>query len=196
MYGYRSPIYSIVRSLLLPRGPFTQALDFGSGDGWFALKLVQDQVVGNVVPVDIQSRRRCYVPPLLYSGTRLPFQDRSFELTYCIDVLHHCHEPLETLRDVLRCSNNYVLIKDHTCRSRADRLLLCFMDEVGNRIHSVHSPYHYQRGWEWFPHVEVEGFVLEELIHPAPCHPKPLGWLTDHVQFIALWRRRVPGIRP
>jgi SAM-dependent methyltransferase len=194
-YGYRWAIYSMLSSLLLPRQPFADALDFGSGDGWFAFQLAQDRVVEKVVPVDVQARRQCYMPPLLYSGTRLPFHDLAFDLVYCIDVLHHCEDPLATLRELLRCCRTYCVIKDHTYRSRLDHLWLCVMDEIGNRIHGVHSPYHYQRGWEWFPHVQAAGFVLEELIYPAPCHPKPLGWLTDHVQFIALWRRESSAVR-
>jgi hypothetical protein len=193
MFGYRQRIHSVLRTLLLPRVPFARALDFGSGDGWFASQFLQEGLLADVTPVDTFPRKQCYVSPMIYSGDRLPFADLSFDLTYCIDVLHHCSDPLGTLRDVLRCSKSYVAIKDHTYRSLAGRLFLCLLDEIGNRRFGVQSLYKYQQEWQWFPCFECEGFVLEELVYPAACHSKPLGWVTDDLHFIALWKReRLP----
>jgi hypothetical protein len=66
------------------------------------------------------------------------------------------------------------------------------MDEIGNRRFGVDSVYQYQREWEWLPVIEAAGFVLETLVHPAPCHEGLLGWATNGLQFVGLWRRREP----
>lgn len=189
MLGYRRRILSLCEPLLKPFAPWTRALDFGSGDGWFAQEFWRAGIAADIVTVDVLRRDHCHVEPLLYSGERLPFEDRAFDLTYSIDVLHHCPDPLARLRDLLRCTREHVLIKDHVCRSRLDWLLLCLLDEVGNRRHGVLSPHTYQRGWEWSSLLQHEGFALERLLHPAHCHPRPLSSLADRVQFVALWKR-------
>jgi len=119
----------------------------------------------------------------------LPFADRAFDLGYSIDVLHHCPEPRLNLCELLRCTGRYLLLKDHTYRSRAGWLALAVMDELGNRRFGVRSRYHYQRGWEWNAAIEEAGFSLEKLVHPAVCHSGLLGRTTNHLQYIALWRR-------
>jgi SAM-dependent methyltransferase len=135
-------------------------------------------------------RKRSWVEPVLYDGQTLPFSDRCFPLVYAMDVLHHCADPLAAIRELLRCADQYVLIKDHTYQSPAGRLVLGLLDEIGNRRFAVPSLYRYQRGWEWLPVMEEAGFLLRVLLHPAPCHLRaPLG-LTNRFQFVGLWQRR------
>ena len=73
----------------------------------------------------------CYVQPVLFDGRRLPFADRSFELGYAIDVLHHCHDPRQSLLDLLRCTSRLLVIKDYTYSGLLGRLALGFLDELG-----------------------------------------------------------------
>jgi len=187
--GYRRRIYRLCHTLLEPYMPFSTAFDFGSGDGWFAKRFRQDGIANKVVAIDVHRQKYCYVEPLLYSGERLPFDDHSFELTYSIDVLHHCPDPLASLRDVLRCTDKYFVIKDHTYQTFPGWLTLCYLDEVGNRCFGIKNTYNYQKGWQWSSCLEDEGFVLNDLVHPACCHPKPMSWVTNSLQFVALWRR-------
>jgi len=170
--------------------PFKNALDFGSGDGWFASRLQEEGLVTKVVAIDIQQRRECYLKPIIYSGKNLPFDDQSFQLTYCIDVLHHCLEPITSLREIMRCTQEYIVIKDHTYQTFLQRLFLCILDEFGNRGHGITGPYNYQKGCKWFKYLESEVFRLEHLIHPAECHPITLNWATSKLHFIAVWRRQ------
>jgi SAM-dependent methyltransferase len=187
---YRRRILTLLHSLLEPYLPLASALDFGSGDGWFARSVHENGIATKIRPVDVQRRLRCVTEPQLYDGRRLPFADRSFELVYSIDVLHHCPDPRASLRDALRCAGRYFLLKDHTYRTLGGRLTLCLLDEIGNRRFGVPSLYKYQHRWEWSGWIEAEGFVLERLVHPAACHTGPLGWATNALQFIALWRRQ------
>lgn len=191
---YRRNLLEILRPLLAPRAPVDRALDFGSGDGWFAHVFREQGLAREVVAVDVQARRRSFVAPQLYDGGRLPFPDRSFDLVYAMDVLHHCPDPAVSLRDLLRCSRGLVLIKDHTYRTAAGKLALAALDELGNRRFGVPSIYRYQRGWEWLEVFRQEGFVQEALIHPAPVETRPpLVWLTNRLQFVGLWRRGETG---
>lgn len=193
MLGYRRRISAIGYALLQPHGPFRRGLDFGAGDGRFARHFQASGLMQEIVPVETVERARSHVRPLLYDGLVLPFADRSFDVSYSIDAFHHCADPCERIRDVLRCTNGHILIKDHTYGTAFDRLILCLLDEIGNRPFGIRSPYNYQRGWEWFDLIAAEGFVLEDLVHPAHCHPQPLAALTDPLHFIALWRRSDAG---
>jgi SAM-dependent methyltransferase len=189
MNAYRQRILATISRLLAPQAPLSTGLDFGAGDGWFAMMLRRLDLVAALTAVDVLPRARSWFPVQMFDGSRLPFRDRSFDLTYCIDTLHHCAHPRASLEEVLRCTKSTFLLKDHTCRDFPGRIALGVLDELGNRRFGVPSRYAYQRGWEWFSWVESCGFVLQTLIHPAPCHRGWWGRLTNGLQFIALWRR-------
>ncbi len=190
MNPYRRRVLDLIRDLLGPHAPLGRALDFGCGDGWFGRSFGEHRLAHETVGVDVQRRARAFAEPVLYDGQRLPFADRSFDLVSSVDVLHHCPDPVASLRDALRCCGRFFLLKDHTYRGWAGRATLAVLDELGNRRFGVPSPYHYQRRWDWFPCIEEAGFVLERLIPAAPCHVGLLGWATNRLQFVGLWRRR------
>jgi SAM-dependent methyltransferase len=142
-----------------------------------------------VVGVEVKRWPHAMHPPVLFDGSRLPFANRSFDLVYAIDVLHHCPEPTRALDEALRCSSRYFLIKDHTYKNPLEFLGLCVLDEIGNRRFKVPTLYRYQERWEWSEHLRSRGFMLEGLVHPAACHVGLLGRVTNSWQFVALWRR-------
>jgi SAM-dependent methyltransferase len=181
-------VWDIFQPLLRAAGPLPRVLDFGSGDGWFAQQVRASGLAGELVPVDVQHRDKELVEPVLYDGTRLPFADRSFDLVYSVDVLHHCPDPQASLRDALRCAGRWFLIKDHTYTSRLSYWFLCLLDEIGNRKFGIPCRYKHQRGWEWFDTLREEGFELEQLVHPARCHTGLMRFV-NRFEFVALWKR-------
>ena len=189
MNPYRKRILGLIKPVIEQRGKFSSALDFGSGDGWFACELARLGVIGKITPVDVVKRKKNFIEPFIYDGKSLPFNDRYFDLSYAIDVMHHCPSPKESLRDLLRCTEKYFLIKDHIYRNKFQKIILCVLDEIGNRRFGIRSIYKYQRGWEWSSLIEEAGFKLEILIYPARCHVGLLGLLTNRFEFIALWKR-------
>ncbi len=189
MNPYRQRILPMLLELLAEKSPVANALDFGSGDGWFAQSLRQSGLIGEITPVDVQPRPNALVETQLYDGKSLPFADRSFDLVYSVDVLHHCPDPVASLRNALRCSNRLLLLKDHTWRTKWGKYSLAVLDELGNRKFGIPCVYQYQRRFDWFPVIEESGFRLVRLIHPAVCHTGVLGRLTNSLQFVALWER-------
>lgn len=187
--AYRRRILAVLRQILTPHMPFSRALDFGSGDGLFAQLFAAERIVDEVVPVDVQRRKQCRVQTTVYDGKTLPFDDRTFDLVYAMDVLHHCDDPRASLRELMRCSSKFVLIKDHTFRKPLGRLTLGVLDEIGNRRFGVPCLYNYQREWEWSNWLGDNGFVVEDLRHPVGCHAGPLARWLNRLQFIGLWRR-------
>jgi SAM-dependent methyltransferase len=191
MNAYRNRILDHIRRMLGSVGTLDTALDFGSGDGFFASQWETNGLVREVTAVDVVARKSSIVAPLIYDGKRLPFPDRSFDLAYSVDVLHHCPDPLQALADLSRCSRRYLMIKDHTYRGPVGRFALAVLDEVGNRRFGIPSPYLYQHGWQWVEQVESSGWRRIELIHPMRCHSGLMGAATNALQFIGLWERKI-----
>jgi SAM-dependent methyltransferase len=189
MNPYRQRVLAMMRQMLDPLPTPRTVLDFGCGDGWFATNMREAWPGSSLTPVDVKHRQECLVEPLIYDGGNLPFASGQFDLTYAIDVLHHCADPLASLHDVMRCTGRYLLLKDHVSFSAWDRFVLGVLDELGNRRFGIPSPYAYQRSWSWAEEIEAAGFVRISWIHPAPCHTGFLGSATNRLQFIGLWER-------
>ena len=189
MSRYRHRILAQIQDLIRPLGVLSSALDFGSGDGFFASQWKSNGLVHAVTAVDVVERKSSIMVPILYDGVRLPFADRSFDLAYSVDVFHHCPDPPQAIADLSRCARRYLLIKDHTYRSAAGKFALATLDEIGNRKFGIPSPYLYQRRWDWIEQIEAGGWRRIALIHPMRCHTGILGAATNHLQFIGLWER-------
>ena len=186
---YRERVLANIEQTLAPLGPITTALDFGSGDGYFCSRLRASGRFGAITPVDVVERAHSLVPPLLYDGGALPFGDASFDLTYAVDVLHHCPDPSFALDEMARCTKRWLLLKDHNCNGVVGDFALAVLDELGNRRFGIPSPGLYQRRWSWMKHLQARGFQRVAFVHPMKCHVGLLGALTNSLQFMALWQR-------
>ena len=189
MNPYRQRIWAATHELLDRHRPYETVLDFGSGDGWFANQFLASGLAKQLTPIDIKRREKVLVEPQLYPGGALPFADRSFELVYAIDVLHHCPEPMAQLLELARCSSRYLFLKDHTYRSESGRYTLAVMDELGNRKFGIPSLYKYQKGDAWHVLLVSSGFRAIQYVQPFKCHVGLLGAVTNRLQYVALYER-------
>lgn len=187
--AYRDRVLADLRRALQHTGPLDSAIDFGSGDGFFCQQLMQAGAVKRISPVDVVERQHSFVRPQLYDGRRLPFDDRSVDLAYAVDVLHHCPDPLAALADLARTTQRWLLLKDHNCHGPLGHTALAVLDELGNRRFGIPSPGRYQRDWAWAAWIESNGFRRVHWLHPVPCHTGLLGQATNGLQFIGLWCR-------
>jgi SAM-dependent methyltransferase len=188
MNKYRRRVWDLFQPLLDEVGPAARVLDFGSGDGWFADQFQKTGRAKDLLPVDVFRRKEPIIEPMLYDGNRLPFPDRSFDLTYSVDVLHHCPDPTASLRDLLRVTGRWFLLKDHTWKNRLGKMVLAVLDEIGNRRFGVRCLYRHQREWEWSETLKAEGFEMARLVHPARCHVGGMAWV-NRFEFVSLWHR-------
>jgi len=194
MNPYRQRVFSMMLELLKPYSTQGTALDFGSGDGWFARQMLAHGVVRDLIPLDIKRRPSVCVEPVIYPGGAVPYADRQFDLVYSVDVLHHCPNPAEQLKDIARCSRNLLLIKDHTYSTPIGYAALAVLDELGNRKFGIPSPYRYQRRWAWHDALVELGWTRVGFTYPANCHVGVLGAMTNALQFVALYARRSQAI--
>jgi SAM-dependent methyltransferase len=188
MNPYRIRTWSCISELLRGVNSPCDILDFGAGDGWFAEQIKSLMPEAGVVAVDVVARENSLLVPIIYKPKDpLPFADNSFDLSYAIDVLHHCHSPSFYLQELMRVSRRYILIKDHICRGWLDFFMLFLLDELGNRRFGIPSPGNYQRNWQWGKFLEKNGWQQVSLVYPCESHSGLLGIVTNHLQYIALY---------
>ncbi len=187
--GYRGRTYALVKAAIGALGPVASAIDVGAGDGWYARSLMDDGVVARCTPVDVTRRAGTVLEPLLYDGRRLPFDDRSTDLVYAVDVVHHADVPADLLKEMARVARRWIVLKDHTYVTASGRMALALLDELGNRRFGIPSPGRYQRAWEWLPILRDAGFEPRGIVHPASCQAGLLGALTNRWQFVAAFER-------
>ena len=191
MNPYRARIWEFLKSTLPTLDEKARLLDFGSGDGWFASMMAKELPTASITPLDVKRREAVLVEPLIHDPSKsLPFGDREFDLVYAVDVLHHCEVPANQLRELIRVADKYILLKDHNYTSFAGKATLALLDELGNKKFGTPSLYQYQQNWNWESIFNDAGWVRTEFIHPLRCHVGPLGWATNQLQYLSLYKRQ------
>lgn len=163
---------------LLPSESLT-GLDVGCGDG--AITACVQQLRSDVVfkGVDVLVREQTSIPVTEFDGVTLPFSNDSFDFCLLIDVIHHTNEQQELIRECLRVSKKFVIVKDHLCNTGFDQVRLKFMDWVGNKSHGVHLPYNYLSSNGWRQLYEQSGAKPEKTFDKLALYPAFASWLFD-----------------
>jgi len=191
VHGRRTTVLGQRLAAMLPEA--STLLDVGCGDGIIA------NIVGHAVPgltvsgAEYAPRADCAIPCLGFDGIHLPYPDKSFDGCMFVDVLHHSQDPLAILRDAVRVSRSFVLIKDHLAENAFDHSTLRFMDWVGNRPHGVVLPYNYLSEKEWQKLYADAGLKEARVERSIPLYPAPFSWIFGRkLHFIALLKKRDP----
>ena len=101
--GRDQTVQKLVKALgSLPERPFGDALEIGSGTGYFSLNLMQESVIGRLVATDVSTGMLSSLNATAASlgladrvetrqadAEKLPFEDESFDLVLGHAVLHH-----------------------------------------------------------------------------------------------------------
>lgn len=169
-------------------------LDVGCGDGTVA-KLISEAVPGlEVRGAEYAPRPECSIPCVHFDGEHLPFEDKSFDGCMFVDVLHHTLDPLAILKEALRVSRQFILIKDHLSENFIDNSTLRFMDWLGNRPHNVVLPYAYLSMRQWKHLFDTLGLEVVQFEHNIPLYPAPFSLLFGRkLHFICLLARKASG---
>lgn len=145
--GKRTSALGTLLAAEVPLG--LSVLDIGCGDGTIASLLLQQDPSLRVRGLEVSARPKCSIDYKLFDGVHIPHEDASFDVCMFVDVLHHATDPVAVLREAVRVSRRFILIKDHLCENRFDWWTLKFMDWMGNRPHGVAMTYDYKSRSEW-----------------------------------------------
>jgi len=130
-----------------------------------------------------------------FDGRTLPFGNAEFDISICIDVLHHAGmEGAQTLlREMLRTSR-FQIVKDHFETGLVSRTLLQLADFYGNWGYGVNVPREYFREQTWRSAITKSG--LEELrrINSVRIHSQLLSAVfPSKLHFISVMTRSGSG---
>jgi len=142
---------------LIPEG--SKVLDVGCGDGMLAGLIKELRPDIEIQGIDIMVREKTQIPVKKFDGSVIPFENQSFDVVMFVDVLHHTENPMVLLKEAVRVTRNFVVIKDHTDEGFLSNATLRFMDWVGNKPHGVVLPYNYWREIQWkqaFQNLQME----------------------------------------
>jgi SAM-dependent methyltransferase len=153
--------------------PNCSVLDVGCGDGKLALSIVQKRPDVRIEGVDVLVREQTWVPVQAFDGTRLPYDDHSFQAVMFVDVLHHTPDPVVLLREAVRVTRRWIIIKDHLLKGMAAGARLRFMDYIGNSRYGVALPYNYWPEERWREARRMLGMKTSSEITDLGLYPWP-----------------------
>jgi len=171
--------------LLQDKG-FLRGLDVGAGSGQIAA------LISNVCPnvkiagIDVLVRKDTSIDVTKYDGRKIPFDDKSFDFTMLIDVLHHAEDPMLLLNECARVSRGFVLIKDHMSENWWDGILLHFMDWFGNIADGVELRYNFFSEDKWMEIFSRSHLRAEEMVKPINMYSFPFSFIfSGRLHFLA-----------
>jgi len=187
VFGRRVRVLAQLLSSEIPAG--AQVLDVGAGDGSIAAAIASQRPDIKIEGIDVLIRPNTHIPVHLFDGEHIPLNDDSVDVVSLIDVLHHTTDPRVLMREAVRVSRHYVLIKDHLREGLFAGATLRIMDWVGNYGHDVVLPYNYLSAKGWRDVLKDTELRPENWIENLGLYPFPFSIVFGRrLHFIARLR--------
>ncbi|MEM5778408.1 MAG: class I SAM-dependent methyltransferase [Candidatus Aenigmatarchaeota archaeon] len=121
-------------------------LDVGCGDGKILYEFTK---IKNIKPFGVDKYiKKSLIPFIKADGKKLPFDDKQFDVSLLIDVLHHTKNMKVILKEVSRVSKK-VIIKDHFYETGFQRIKLKIIDFLFNVLTGTTIPFNFLVLEEW-----------------------------------------------
>lgn len=122
-------------------------LDYGAGSGQIS-EYIAKKFGANMTMVDIVDYNQTKLELIKFDGKHLPFENKSFDLTLIIFVLHHSNYPIEILSELKRTAKKIIVIED-TPKNMIEKTAWHFWDWLLNLGHDVPMTYSAKGEKEW-----------------------------------------------
>lgn len=136
-------------------------LDIGAGTGHISKLLSSDY---KVTPLDVRDTSAFQsVEPVIYDGETFPFEDKQFDVSLIITVLHHTRCPEQVLAEANRVSRELIVVED-VYDGTLQKYCTYIMDSVVN-FEFFNHPHSNKSSVEWasvFREMNVEVLYFEE----------------------------------
>jgi ubiquinone/menaquinone biosynthesis C-methylase UbiE len=154
----------------LEKNDYTTYLDFGGGIGDVSSSIAKNLKLKkeNSFVTDIQNwlgkeHTDEYVKYITYRYLKtnyLPFEEGTFNLITCLQVLHHIPDKKYTISELRRVinSNGILIVREHDCRNDQDRTLI-------DIEHSLHAYAVDEQGIDYFQNYHDKYMSKEELAY-------------------------------
>ena len=162
-------------------------LDIGSGNGRLVRQILDLRPDLEFLGIDVKCDHDSAIPIQEYDGRTFPFESNSWDFCMASDVLHHCDDPMEMLREMNRVAKDGIIVKDHVADSGFDRTILGTMDWIGNIGYGTKVPFNFLSTTEWKKGFEELELTQARILTDLRLYPCPFSLLFDrNLHFIAL----------
>ncbi len=165
-------------------------VDIGAGDGKIDSILIKKNNI-QITGIDVLVRDKTFIPVLEYDGRTIPYHTNEVNTTMMIDVLHHADDPEKLFSEVVRVTDEYIIIKDHILHGWWSLIKLKMMDYVGNRQYNVSLPYNYLTEEQWNKmfednNLEIVYYADKLDLYTFLCHI----FFDSNLHFVALLKKK------
>lgn len=139
----------------LPQG--SRILDLGGGWGFYSEPLAtrgHETLVLDVVKPGYQK-----APVVIYEGDKVPFDDKSFDVTTMVTMLHHVPDPDALVREVRRVTRKKIVVVEDLYHHPAGRFWTICRDRMLN-MEFLNHPHQFRKHGEWLEFFKKYGFGL------------------------------------
>ena len=164
--------------------PEDRVLDIGAGDCRVD-ELLQRKTGCQVTPVDVEDFNTTALPLVMFDGTRLPFDDQSFDVALIVFVLHHAEDPRAVLAEARRVTRRHVIVFEDVNQTGWDRWTFRGFHRLLEWSERISLPHHELSPEQWSALAAEVGFAEDWRGHVG----RQLSYLASrHVQFV--WNAR------
>lgn len=122
-------------------------LDVGSGGGTVARILKSRNF--SVTTLDIADKSHYNEErPIIYHGEKFPFDDKTFDTSLILSVLHHSADPVSLLKEAKRVSRKRIIIKEDIYRNKIELFLTKVVDSIVN-FEFLNHPHNNLNDFQW-----------------------------------------------
>jgi ubiquinone/menaquinone biosynthesis C-methylase UbiE len=163
-----------------------EVLDVGTGDGSIAKAIALHRPDIKIEGIDVLIRPYTHIPVHKFDGEHIPLSEKTVDVVSFVDVLHHTSNARILLREAVRVSRRYIVIKDHLREGPFAKATLQAMDWIGNYGHEVVLPYNYLSEQEWYEHFRDTNLSPERWTESLGLYPFPFSLVFGRrLHFIA-----------